>query len=201
MELTGKQNPHDITIGLIENAAYGEPGKKPWLYENRAAVQSHGFDVELVDLEDYRDKGGALKTKLEEKDVVWLGGGNTYYLRWVLMATGADDIIIELVKSGKLVYGGGSAGAIVAGPTIEFFDTADDPKTAPELILGGLSLTDFVIVPHYGNEKYGQILEDIEAKLKAAGYKTEAITDEQALVIDGDIKKIIPTSAPATGRK
>ncbi len=192
MELLDKSEPQDIRIALIENAAFGEPGEKPWLYENRAAIQAHGFDVELVDLEDYKNMASRLEEKLLEKDAVWLGGGNTYYLRWVLRETGADEILKELVRGNRLVFGGGSAGAVVAGPTTEFFETADDPKSAPELILSGLSLTDTVVVPHYGNEQYGHVMKDIENKLNAAGYKSQAVTDDQALVINGDIQKIVP---------
>ncbi len=201
MELLDKPVPHDNKIALIENAAYGEPGEKLWLYENRAAIQAHGFDVELVDLEDYKNMTSRLEEKLLEKDVVWLGGGNTYYLRWVLKETGADEIIKKLVSGDRFVFGGGSAGAVVAGPTIEFFETADDPKSAPELILSGLSLTDIVVVPHYGNEQYGHVMKDIENKLNAAGYKSQAVTDEQALVINGPVQKIIPASVLLPGRK
>jgi len=68
-----------------------------------------------VDLRNWRNKREALREKLASKDVIWLGGGNTYYLRWILKETGADDIIINLVQQGK-VYAGWSAGAMVAGP-------------------------------------------------------------------------------------
>lgn len=54
-------------------------------------------------------------------------GGNPYYLRWLLKVTGADEMITALVKQGK-VYAGASAGGVLAGPTLRFFDNQDDPN-------------------------------------------------------------------------
>lgn len=189
MDLVGKNKPEDVRIALIENAAdVYEEGNKGWVYESRNSIAAHGFQVDVVDLEEYRLGKQGLLRRLEDADVVWLGGGNTYYLRWILKETRADSIIAELVKRGK-VYGGGSAGAIVAGPTIQFFEPADDPSNAPEIILDGLNLTQVVVVPHWANDKYGHVMGPIEQRLKDAGYATLHITDEEALVIDGSNQK------------
>lgn len=185
-DLVGKQ---EITIALIENAADVER-QKDWLYDNRRAFAAQGFQVDLVDLNEYQQKPEDLQRQLELADVIWLGGGNTYYLRWILRQTGADEVIFDLVGRGK-VYGGGSAGAIVAGPTLRFFEAADDPTDAPEVILDGLGLTSTVILPHWGNEKYGPILQAAEKNLHSAGYKTVRITDDEAVAIDGDQLQII----------
>lgn len=191
MRLVGKDKPEDIKIALIENAAdvYAKD-KKDWVDENRYAISSHGFQVDPVDLKSYRQDSKGLRRRLEQSDAIWLGGGNTYYLRWILRETKADIIITELVRAGK-VYGGGSAGAIVAGPTLKHFETADDPKKAPEKILDGLGLTDLVIVPHWNHEKYGPIVKDINDRFKQDGLRTQALTDMQALVIDGGSHKLI----------
>ncbi len=135
ISLVGKL-PKQIKLGLIENAADPEPGDKPWLYSNRAAIMAHGFQVTPIDLAAYLQDNRGLLARLEEQDVIWLGGGNTYYLRWILHKTKADTFIQELVKRGK-VYGGGSAGAVVAGPILKFFESADHPKYAPEIIYEG----------------------------------------------------------------
>ena len=189
VKLVGKPAAQ-IKLALIENAADVERGSKTWLARNRALITSHGFDVELVDLKDYRGKPDALRQKLAHKDVVWLGGGNTFYLRWLLRETGTDELITELVKQG-VVYGGGSAGAIVAGPTLKHFEAADEPHKAPELLLAGLQLTNTVVVPHADNEKYAPIVKVIAEKLQADGYQTALLTDAQALVVNGNNQEII----------
>jgi len=119
--LIGKE-PSTISLALIENAAdtYGE-AERAWVYINRAAIQSHGFAVELVDLREYNKRPALIKAMLRTKDIVWFGGGNSFYLRWLLKDTGIDAILKELVVKG-LVYGGGSAGAIIAGPTLKHFE-------------------------------------------------------------------------------
>lgn len=188
-KLVGKDQK-DIKLALIENAADGEEGSKEWVAQNREMIQSHAFEVEIIDLNQYRGKAGELKAKLSSKDVIWCGGGNTYYLRWLLKDVGADKIISEHVSQGK-VYGGGSAGAIVAGPTLKHFETADDIDAAPELIMEGLGFTDSVVVPHMDNAKFTAIIHDINDKLKADGYKTVPLGDTQAFVTEGDGQKVI----------
>jgi dipeptidase E len=190
VELIGKK-PKDIKLALIENAADTYPeGKRAWVDQNRTAIQSHGFEVEIIDIKKYKVKLSELKDKLASKDVIWFGGGNTYYLRWLLKDTGVDKLLTELVKQG-IVYGGGSAGAIVAGPTLKHFETADDPDEAPEIILDGLHFTDSVVVPHIDNEKFASVIKAINDELIADGYRTTPLGDAQALVIDGNIQKVI----------
>src|SRR3982750_3938999 len=118
-KLVGKDQK-GIKLVLIENAADPDGERPEWAMQNRAAIQSHEFDVEIIDLREYCNKTTELKEKLAAKDVIWCGGGNTFYLRWLLEDTGAAAIIRELVEGGT-VYGGGSAGAIVAGPTLKHF--------------------------------------------------------------------------------
>jgi dipeptidase E len=188
-KLVGK-DLKDIKLALIENAAdtYAE-GSRAWVDSNRAAIQSHDFDVELIDIRQYKGKLSELQKKLATKDVIWFGGGNTYYLRWLLKDTGVDKLLAELVNQGK-VYGGGSAGAIIAGPTLKHFEAADDPQDAPEVIYDGLGLTDSVVVPHMDNAKFASVIHGINDKLKADGYKTVPIGDNQALIINGNQQKV-----------
>jgi dipeptidase E len=181
----------DIKLALIENASdVYDKDHRAWVELNRAAIQSHNFAVELIDIRKYKDKQNELRQKLSQKDVIWLGGGNTYYLRWLLKDTGVDTLLTDLVKQG-IVYGGGSAGAIVAGPTLKHFETADDPNDAPEVILDGLHFTDSVVVPHMDNAKYASVISGINDKLKADGYKTIPIGDNQAVIIDGEEQRVI----------
>ncbi|HKR81867.1 MAG TPA: Type 1 glutamine amidotransferase-like domain-containing protein [Candidatus Saccharimonadales bacterium] len=187
--LVGKKAA-DIKLAVIENAADVEAGPKDWLLRNRQLIESHGFGVEYIDLQTVAKDLAALRTKLASKDVLWFGGGNVYYLRWLLRDAGVESIVKDLVQSGT-VYGGGSAGAIIAGPTLRHFETADDPKAAPELLYDGLFFTEKVVVPHMDNPKFTAVIQGIENGLRADGYSTVPLTDAQALVIDGKTEKII----------
>lgn len=189
IKLVGKV-ANAIKLAVIENAADVEEGSKDWLIRNRQMIESHGFDVEYVDLRKYVQDLEALHTKLADKDVLWFGGGNTFYLRWLLRNTGIENIIKDLVRNGT-VYGGGSAGAIVAGPTLHHFEAADDPKVSPGVIYEGLGLTDKVAVPHADNAKYAQVIRTINDSLKADGYKTVLLKDTEALLVDGRDEKVV----------
>lgn len=177
-------------MALIENAADVEGGSKEWVVEARQAIKDLGVKLEIIDLRDFKGKPQALESKLASKDVIWIGGGNTFYLRWLLRETKSDEIITKLVKNG-IVYGGGSAGAIIAGPTLKHFETADDPADAPEVILDGLHLTHIVIVPHMDNSKFLPVINGIRDNLQNDGFAIAPLKDSQALVINDDIRKII----------
>ncbi len=180
-----------LKIAYIENAhdIYDDEAS---LIEGREELRAKGWDVELIDLRDWKDRQDhqALHQKLADKDVFLFSGVNPFYLRWLMKVSGADETITELLKQGK-VYAGASAGGVVAGPTLRFFDNQDDPNEAEEVIWDGLNLTSIVLVPHIDNEEFGAGCREAGEALKAAGYDTWPITDAQALLIDGDHVEVI----------
>ena len=188
-ELVGKP-AGSIRLAAIENAADVEAGPKPWLLRNRQMIESHGFDVKYVDLRHYASDIESLQRTLTDRDVLWFGGGNTFYLRWLIHDLGIENILRNFIE-GEKVYGGGSAGSIIAGPTLKHFEAADDIRESPEVLWGGLALTDKVILPHMDNAKYASLMREIDDKLQADGYQTVPLTDMQALVVDGSNGKVI----------
>lgn len=186
--LVGKELK-EIKVAYIENA-YDVYDDETSLIEGREELKNKGYDFELIDLRDWKNDRDGLYKKLANKDAFLLTGGNPYYLRSLLKETGADEMITELVKQGK-VYVAASAGAVVAGPTLRFFDELDDPKEAKELIWDGLNLTDIVVVPHIDNKDFGEGCRKAGEQLKKAGYRTQPLTDAQALLINGDEQQVI----------
>lgn len=184
-KLTGKETA-DIHFACIENATDIIEGAEHWVSRIRQSLIDTGYNIETLDLRNWLNKKDALKEKLESKDIIWLCGGHTYYLRWILKESGADKIIKELVAAGK-VYAGWSAGAIMAGPTTRFFNLmGDDPKDAPELIDEGLNLTDKVIVPHIDNTDFAAGAAAANEALLKAGFKTITLKDDEAFIVHGN---------------
>ncbi len=181
----------DMQVAYIENA-HDIYHDEEALLAGRELIRAKGWDVELVDLRDYRDPETRqrLYDTLAGKDVFLLAGGNPFYLRWLMKASGADEIIRELVQQGK-VYSGASAAGVVAGPTLRYFDNQDDPNEAEEVIWEGLHLTETVLVPHVDNADFGAGCREAGEKLAQEGYITQWITDTQALLIDGDEQRVI----------
>jgi dipeptidase E len=190
IKLVGKE-PADIQFCLIENGAdvYAEEDRG-FVERESNALEAVGLKLSRVDLRDYFKKEG-LTEALKDFDVIWLGGGNTYYLRWALRESGFDEISKNLLDKG-ITLAGGSAGALVLGPTLEGFEIADEPDKAPSLINEGLGLVDFVPVPHWNNEKFGHVIAQVKTQLDEAGVKSMTITDEQAIVVNGAEVKLAP---------
>lgn len=188
--LIGKE-PKDINFALIENAAdpYLEE-KKGFVYDARKVFENLGMNIEKIDLREYGAEKNIYDT-LKRFDVVWVGGGNIFYLRWIFRKSGFDAAIARLLDEG-IVYGGGSAGAIIAGPTLEKFDLIDDVGKAPQFINQSLSLTDLIVIPHWGQEKYQADLQRIKDYYDRTDYKVITLSDGQALSINGDDEKVCP---------
>lgn len=116
-------------------------------------------------------------------DVIYVCGGNTFYLLKKVRETGFDKVIIEFAKTDKL-YFGVSAGSILVCPNIDIaspFDENDVDLTD----LSGLNLTDVIVSPHYKDEEK-TIIDDFKKKSQ---YEVIPLTDNQALlVLDGETK-------------
>jgi len=181
----------DIRFGLVFNAKDHKPEeeRQQKLSEALDYFGGMGCKVEQINLLDYVGKASELLAKFKQLDVLWFAGGNTYVLRWAVAKSNAEEAIKEALNSG-VIYGGESAGAILAGPTLKHYEAADEPGAAPEAIYGALGLVNVAIVPHWGSEKYAQVLASIERGLKADGHTTIRLTDsEYLLVTDNEMAK------------
>lgn len=100
--------------------------------------------------------------------------------------SGFTKLIQQHVQKG-LIYGGSSAGSVVAGPDISLVKVLDDPSLAPDLKgYEGLGLTDVVIFPHWGNEHFHKRYEKVMKSGYQTGLKIILLTDDQYLVVEND---------------
>lgn len=186
-ELVGKPN-ENITFAAIPNAIDVVEDAREWFGDCLASL---GGVVEEVDLRNYRGNLPALREKLASKDVIWVSAGNGFYLSWLLKDTGAAEIIRELAQGGQ-VYAGWGGGGVIAGPSLEFFqETEDNMAVVPELVTQGLGLTQLIPVPHMDLGEFAGQMQKINANLKAAGFTTVPLNEDQALVINGENQKVI----------
>ena len=128
----------------------------------------------------------AIRETLEHVDSVYVASGSTFDLLFALRSTGAEAVVKALVKEG-LPYAGSSAGAIVAGPSIEPATIMDDPTTAPDLSdYRGLELTEHVVVPHAQGTTGPYTISVIARTVEEYGMRWPLVLlrDEQALVVD-----------------
>jgi dipeptidase E len=151
-----------------------------------ADFRGHGLDAFDLDLRDHFGAPQALAARLRGVGLVWATGGNAFLLRRAMRQSGFDTLIGPLLAADALVYGGWSAGAVVACPDLRGIDLIDDPHQLaegydPAPVYDGLNLIALHLVPHY---------ESDHPESEAAGM-TAAYLLDQALpyrtLQDGDV--------------
>ena len=190
---------HDIIpiggkIAIIPNAAdYRENivERDAWVASQAKEFSTLGYEAINFDLIDYfNDYSQKLRHKLGDFDMVWLIGGNSFILRKAMAQSGFDKIITDLVMQDAIVYGGFSAGACVATPTLKGIDKCDNPNVQvdcydPEIIWEGLNLVPYSIVPHFESDhpESNQMNEVIiELQQHSLPYRT--LHDGEVIIVD-----------------
>ena len=181
------ESPDKLAVAFIPTAA--DPYKDKWFVdEDRNKLKEKGFSVKDVDINGKTEQ--ELLEELKDADIIFVAGGNTFYLLEKARESGFDKIVKELVQKG-VIYVGSSAGATLAGPNIEPVKPFDDPSEAPSLkSFDGLNLVDFIILPHFeekNKKEYGEIIREYSEK----GYKLITLTDNQAVVVEDEEFKIV----------
>lgn len=132
---------------------------RPWVDDDRQMLLKLGFKVFQVGLQaqlspdgfpvlDSKKNESELRMELAEADILFVGGGNTFYLLEQAQKSGFLQIAKEMVEEGT-IYIGSSAGSILAGPDIAPAEFFDDPSEANAQGTVGLGFVDFIIQPHY----------------------------------------------------
>ena len=180
--------PECLNLAFISTAA--NPYKeKSWMYKDRNKLIEMGFNVIDIDIEGKTEMN--LRKLLTNIDVLFVSGGNTFFLLEKTIESGFNKLAKELIHEGR-VYIGSSAGSVLVCPTIEFVDGLDDPKIAPSLTsYKGLNEVDFLIMPHYGDEEYKEAYKTILKKWKNKGYDLKLLMNNQALIINGDRQELV----------
>lgn len=176
------------TVTYIPTAAIAEEIEGMAEAETRM-LEELGLTVDELEVATASEE--TVREKLEKNDMIFLGGGNTFFLLQELKRSGADQIIAREAAKGKL-YIGESAGAIAACPDIGYSAEMDEPGKAPELAdYTGMGLVDFYVVPHLGHPDMGPaakaIIETYSSKLDL-----KVIDDHQAILVEGNKVSILP---------
>lgn len=93
--------PEDIRVAFVRTAAYGDEENPTWLEVYRQQLRDYGI-TQIEDL-DIRGKGKKiLDKKVQDKDILFVNGGNTFFLLKSIRENGFDNVIKHFVKKGKL---------------------------------------------------------------------------------------------------
>ena len=180
-EIKGKRITFIPTASLVEEVRF-------YVDDDRKAFEELGIIVE--ELEITAASPDKILEVLNRNDYIFVSGGNTFYLLQELRRKGADALITEQIRAGKL-YIGTSAGSVILCPDIEFVKEMDYNYTAPELqSFTGLNIVDFYILPHYLDFPFEEITQNI---VKKYGKKLDLrpISNKQVITIAGNRIEIL----------
>lgn len=141
-----------------------------------------GYRVKRMDFSKFARE--ECERELQMCDSLYVSGGNTFYLLQELRRKNLLGALHERIEEGML-YIGESAGAMITARNIAYGQIMDDKKAAPDLKdMSGLSVVDFYILPHRGEEPF---VEAVEETLRVYDGKLEFLTmdNSEAVIVDG----------------
>jgi len=189
-ELVGKK-PEDTSVVFIPTASNYEKGDKGWLINDLIDIKKQNFkQIDIADISALSKD--VWLPRLEEADVLFFEGGDTYYLMEWLNKSGLKNLLPELLKT--KVYVGVSAGSMVTNKDLalklnQIVYESDLDKTEE---MAGLNYVDFYFLPHLNSQYFPKLRKDnIAEVVKGMSEKIYALDDQSALkVVNGDIKII-----------
>lgn len=176
------KKPSETRVLFIPTASRTEDEVK-YVRESEDELIQAGISKESIIWLDINNVSAA--GNINRFDVIYVCGGNTFFLMQKLRETGLDKKIIELVRKG-VVYVGASAGSVIAGPDISIAAPFDKNDIGLKDTTG-LHLTDKVTSPHYKDEEKN-IIDEFKKKLP---YPVIPLTDNQALEETDDYSTIV----------
>ena len=163
-------------------------GYKKYIHLTQKVFEDFGYKVENFDISAFPEE--VAKEKLLEAEIVFISGGNTFYLLQEFKRKNLISYLKERIENG-LLYIGESAGSVITGPNIEYASLADDKTLAKELSdYTGMNLIDFYIVPHFGEEPFAESSEKI-VELYKDKLDLELINNKEAILIKNNDFKIL----------
>jgi dipeptidase E len=144
----------------------------------------------IDELEVSKASQDEIENKITNTDYVFVAGGNTFFLLQELKRSGADKLIIEHIKKGK-IYISTSAGSIIVSKNIEYVKYMDNLAAASELNndFSSLGIVDFYIVPHCTNFPFKKSAEKIIAEYSKK-LDLRPIHNKQAIIVKGNQAEI-----------
>ena len=181
----------ELKIGFIPSAAFGDPSDdKGWLIDDMWRLKYRGAKVAVISLADLTAE--EIADQLESVDVVFVGGGQTFYLSWLLQKKGMFELLPKLLET--KVYAGISAGSMITTAGLETVSYAikngevrDDLGPKDRSDAKTIGFVPFLLRPHLNSALIEEINDGV---LERIANKTDkviyAIDDQCAVRVDDD---------------
>jgi dipeptidase E len=161
---------------------------KDHVENDRKAFKKLGLLIEELDISNTAKN--QIEKIIQKNDLIYISGGNTFYLLQELNISNADKIILKEIKKGK-PYIGTSAGSIIMSKDITYIEKMDDKLKAKNMDnYDALNVVDFYTLPHYKNEPFIKIVEEIINDYKDL-LNLVPISNTQVIQVDGEKIRIV----------
>lgn len=194
VKLVGKP-ANDIKVAFIPTAGLAEKDDKGWLITDMYRIKSLGCYVDIVDIAQL-PKNEWLP-RLEWCDVIFVGGGNTFYLSYWMQQSGLFAELPRLLES--RVYAGISAGSMITGTSLvlttqaskqpQAFVDEDYNELGPKgrSAVETLRFVDFLVRPHLNSASFPLAsMHSIAERAKHMSETIYAIDDDSAVQVVGN---------------
>ena len=169
---------HIITASKVEDDI-------SYVRKDTLEMEKLGFNIEEIDIEGKNEE--EIRALLENKDVIYVQGGNTFYLMKHVKESGFDRVVKELIGKG-VVYIGVSAGSYIACPTIEAANWKHADRNVVNLKdLTGMNLVPFLLSAHF-NPEYADVLRE---EIATAKYPVKILDNNQAILEVNGVAKLV----------
>lgn len=198
-DLVGKE-PEDTLIAFIPTAALIDRGDKQWLIDDLYRIRQLGYNVDIIELTALTTS--EITEALEAADVLFVGGGNTFFLSYWMQRKGLFELLPKLLES--KIYAGISAGSMIMGQSLvlssqamkapEAFANEDYDTVGPHGQSSGktLGLVDFIFRPHLNSRFFPLVNKnELTRRLETIHAPVYALDDSSAIkVVDGAVEVI-----------
>lgn len=167
------------------------PDKREWLDDEMNQVRAAGAKLDVYDIAGKNPM--EVTRKLADADIVYVTGGNAYYLLEHMQRCNFSAALQPFFKRGG-VYLGASAGAVVTCPRVDVIGEMDNPNLANLSSYKGLNLIPFLLMVHTDHPKYGPMAKALMHKVTAVE-NVIALTDTQALWVTNNAVELIHAHA------
>jgi dipeptidase E len=147
---------HDkkLKTAFISTPVEGELDKSDlsWVEEEKIGLSKNGFEIF-----DYTITGKNLmqiKEDLKDIDVLYISGGNNFYLKEKSNESGFEEFVKEFVASGKIYIGTSCGSQIMSTDMSSVLSMTDLEVLSSPVDTQGFGLVDFTIIPHWGSEEF-----------------------------------------------
>jgi len=179
-----------LKLAFINTPAELEKKDLEWQDDDRNSLVEVGFDIFDYTITDKTKE--QIKNDLSVADVIYISGGNQFYLLEKIQQTDCADVIRDYVAKGK-IYIGTSAGSMIAGGNQLCGYRPDLMKGVGKLKdYQGLGLVDFIVFPHWGSKDFEEKYFGFRLKHSYTEKdKVILLTNYQYVKVEGDMYRVI----------